>query len=265
MLRPRTGCADSDRPRQRSGVHPRHHVGSSLALNICEASAIATPKTIRAYRRSHSISRSPRKSRILPKLARSSASISGNNDLLTGGGLPLPAPLKQTERAEAGGEEWESGGEGREQCFPETSGAKANPYAATGYRSSRRSIFLISLISAAHHDLQRIISQWPLQGLRFVPRRTHPNVAFLVGGQDHWHRLRMDRFDDGVRRRRQEAVDLMWTGYRLGLGAPVAIAPQRTVSSDPPAKSRENATVRIKSGRTFLHSLGHSEILAASK
>ena len=35
------------------------------------------------------------------------------------------------------------------------------------------------------------------------------DVALLVGGQDHRHSFWMDRLDDGVRRRRQEAVDLM--------------------------------------------------------
>ena len=29
--------------------------------------------------------------------------------------------------------------------------------------------------------------------------RAHPNVALLVGGQDHWRRLRVDGRDDSIR------------------------------------------------------------------
>src|SRR5262245_36311199 len=39
--------------------------------------------------------------------------------------------------------------------------------------------------------------------------RAHPNVTLLIGRQDHRHGLGMDRLDDRVRRRRQEAVDLV--------------------------------------------------------
>jgi hypothetical protein len=35
----------------------------------------------------------------------------------------------------------------------------------------------IFLVRAAHNDLERVIEQGPLQGLRFIPRRTHPHVA----------------------------------------------------------------------------------------
>jgi hypothetical protein len=61
-----------------------------------------------------------------------------------------------------------------------------------------------------------------LQRLGFIPRRPHPNVAFLIRGQDHRHGLGVDRHYDGVRRRRQEAVDEMRPGDRLGLGTALA-------------------------------------------
>ena len=40
--------------------------------------------------------------------------------------------------------------------------------------------------------------------------------------QDHRHRLRVDRRDHRIRRRRQEAVDEMRPGERLGLGTALA-------------------------------------------
>src|ERR1700690_584161 len=43
--------------------------------------------------------------------------------------------------------------------------------------------------------------------LRLIPGRAHPYVVLLLGRQDHRHDHRMDRFDDRVRRRRQESVD----------------------------------------------------------
>ena len=42
----------------------------------------------------------------------------------------------------------------------------------------------IFLVLAAHHDLERIIGQWPLQRLRLIPRRAHPDIALFVGDQD---------------------------------------------------------------------------------
>ena len=65
---------------------------------------------------------------------------------------------------------------------------------------------LVFLVSAAHHDLERVIRQWPLQRLRLIPRRTHPDVALFIRGQDYRHRFRMNRLDHGVRRGRKEAV-----------------------------------------------------------
>src|SRR4029077_15931748 len=40
----------------------------------------------------------------------------------------------------------------------------------------------IFLVGTPHHNLEHVIRQWSLQPLRLVPRRTHPDVAFLVGG-----------------------------------------------------------------------------------
>jgi hypothetical protein len=34
---------------------------------------------------------------------------------------------------------------------------------------------------APHDDLQRIIRERPLQRLRLIPRRAHPNVALFIG------------------------------------------------------------------------------------
>jgi hypothetical protein len=52
-----------------------------------------------------------------------------------------------------------------------------------------------------------LFCQRPLQGLCLVPWCPHPDVALLLRGQDHRHGLRVDRFNDRVRRRRQEAID----------------------------------------------------------
>jgi hypothetical protein len=42
------------------------------------------------------------------------------------------------------------------------------------------------------------VRQWPLQRLSFILWRTHQGIPFFIGGQDHRHCLRMDRFDDRV-------------------------------------------------------------------
>jgi hypothetical protein len=39
--------------------------------------------------------------------------------------------------------------------------------------SRRRPVFLVG---TTRDDLQRVVGQWPLQRLGFVPRRAHPNV-----------------------------------------------------------------------------------------
>jgi hypothetical protein len=33
------------------------------------------------------------------------------------------------------------------------------------------------LVGPTHHDPERIIRQWPLQRLRFIPRRAHPDTS----------------------------------------------------------------------------------------
>ena len=65
---------------------------------------------------------------------------------------------------------------------------------------------LVFLVRAARNNPDRVVGQGPLQRLGLIPRRAHPDVALLIGRQDHRHRLRMDRLDDRVRRRRQEAA-----------------------------------------------------------
>jgi hypothetical protein len=85
-----------------------------------------------------------------------------------------------------------------------------------GSNNLRRSIFFRR---AARDDLQRVIRQWPLQRLRFIPRSTQPDVALFSGRQDHRHRLCMDRPDDIVRFSRQEAVEQMPAFDRICLGA----------------------------------------------
>jgi hypothetical protein len=73
----------------------------------------------------------------------------------------------------------------------------------SGYRRA------ILFVGPAHVDPERIIWQWPLQRLGLVPRRAHPDIPFFIGGQDHWHRLRVDRLDDRVWRCREKTIDLM--------------------------------------------------------
>jgi hypothetical protein len=99
-------------------------------------------------------------------------------------------------------------------------GAQGSQFESCNCIISRRR--LIFLVDAARDDLQRIIRQRPLQRLGLIPRRAHPHVALFIGRQDHRHRLRMDRFDNGIRRRRQEPIDEMRTQHRFRLGAPVA-------------------------------------------
>ena len=67
--------------------------------------------------------------------------------------------------------------------------------------------------------------------------RAHPNVPLFVGGQDHRHRLGMDRLDHRVRGCREEAVDLMRSRYRLGLGAAVTVERRRARSTNWPSRS----------------------------
>jgi hypothetical protein len=43
---------------------------------------------------------------------------------------------------------------------------------------------VILLVGTAHDDPERVIRQWPLQPLRFIPRRAHPDMTLFIGGQD---------------------------------------------------------------------------------
>ena len=81
---------------------------------------------------------------------------------------------------------------------------------------------LVFLVRATRDNHQRIIRQRTLQRLRLIPRCAHPDVAFLLCKQDDRHGLRVDRFDDRIRRSGEKAIDVMWAWYRLRLGAPVA-------------------------------------------
>jgi hypothetical protein len=62
-----------------------------------------------------------------------------------------------------------------------------------------------------------VVRERALQRLDLIPRGAHPDVAFLVDR----HGFGMDRFDDGIRRRRQEAIDKVWASNRLRLRTPV--------------------------------------------
>ncbi|MEH2563463.1 hypothetical protein V1289_003090 [Bradyrhizobium sp. AZCC 2289] len=43
---------------------------------------------------------------------------------------------------------------------------------------------LVFLVDSSRDDLERIIRQRPLQRLRLIPRRAHPDIALLVRRQD---------------------------------------------------------------------------------
>ena len=80
----------------------------------------------------------------------------------------------------------------------------------------------------------------PLHRLGLIPRRAHPDVAFLVCQQDDRHGFRVDGFDHGVRRRGEKAVHLMRAGNRfryrsavtLELGPDAGEAGQRPIVVD---------------------------------
>ena len=74
---------------------------------------------------------------------------------------------------------------------------------------------MVFLVLAAGDDPDRIVRQRPLERLRLVPRSAHPDIAFLVGGQDH--RLGVNWFDDGFRCRGQEAADEVRPGIGFDL------------------------------------------------
>ena len=62
--------------------------------------------------------------------------------------------------------------------------------------SCSRTVFFIS---AARNDLQRVVRQWPLQRICFIPRRAHPDVTFFFGRENHRHGLGVNRLNDCVR------------------------------------------------------------------
>jgi hypothetical protein len=77
--------------------------------------------------------------------------------------------------------------------------------------------YYILLSFTAHHNVQCIFRQRPLQRRSLIPWRSHPNVMFFCSRQNHWHRLWMNRLNDRVRRRRQETVDQVRTRDGLDL------------------------------------------------
>ena len=58
----------------------------------------------------------------------------------------------------------------------------------------------------------------------------------------------MDRFDDGVRRGRQEAVDEVWTGYRLRFRTTVA----SELSPDSGERTKRTVLIERKPDNVFL-------------
>src|ERR1700741_3671267 len=76
--------------------------------------------------------------------------------------------------------------------------------------------------------------------LASLPRSTHPHIVLLIGGQDHRHGLGMDWFDYGIRRGRQEAIDLMRprNGFRL--------RPSVTMEGRPDTRKRKQRPALIE-------------------
>lgn len=69
----------------------------------------------------------------------------------------------------------------------------------------RRGVFL----HAARDDLQCSIGKRSLQLQGFVRGSCHPDLDLFGRGQDHWHGLRMDGEDFGIRIRRQESIEVV--------------------------------------------------------
>jgi hypothetical protein len=95
---------------------------------------------------------------------------------------------------------------------------------------------LVFLVGAAGDDPDRIVGQRSLQVLGLIPRRPHPDVALLVVLQDDRHGLRVDRFDDGIRRRGNP------TPYVEQIR--IAAGPCRIAPSADGARSRETLAPR---------------------
>jgi hypothetical protein len=90
--------------------------------------------------------------------------------------------------------------------------------------SRRRAVFFVS---PARNDLQHVVRQWPLQHLRFIPRRAHPDVTLFFGRENYWHGLGVNGLHDRVRRGGQKAIDQMWSGDWFRLGAALTSKPAR--------------------------------------
>jgi hypothetical protein len=72
-----------------------------------------------------------------------------------------------------------------------------------------------------------------------VPRRLHPGVVLLFGGQRHRHCSPMDRLDNVIRRCCQKSVNQVRAGGRLRLRAAV------TVELGPDAAESEQRPILI--------------------
>jgi len=77
-------------------------------------------------------------------------------------------------------------------------------------------------VRPAHDDPEPIVRQRSLQRFSLIPGRAHPYVTLFIVGQDHRHRLGMDRLDNRIRCRGQKSVDQVRAEDRLGLCAAVA-------------------------------------------
>jgi hypothetical protein len=76
-----------------------------------------------------------------------------------------------------------------------------------------------------------------------------------MGRQDHWHCLRVDRLDYGVRCRGQETIDLMRSGNWLGLSSAVALelGPCPPVRAARPRVGSSNGLSARKPGLHLIH------------
>ena len=83
-------------------------------------------------------------------------------------------------------------------------------------------VFLLARRDNRHHR----VGQRPLQRARLASRRAQPGVIFFSGGEQDRHRLRVQRADDAVRLRGEEAVELVRAVDRVGLDA-ADTAPRR--------------------------------------
>src|SRR5712672_113267 len=82
---------------------------------------------------------------------------------------------------------------------------------------------LIFFVRSPHDDLQSMIRQRSLERLCFIPWSAHPDIPLFIRRQDDRHRLGMDWLDNCIRRRREEAIDVMRTRDRLRFRAAVTL------------------------------------------